>query len=76
VAANGSDVWAGGANGVLYHSTDAGAHWSRVTPSSGNAVLTGDILTMEFADPQHGKIVTSTSETWSTSDRGLTWQKQ
>jgi hypothetical protein len=76
VAANGSDVWAGGANGVLYHSTDAGAHWSRVTPSNGDVVLSGDILTMEFPDPQHGKIVTSTSETWNTGDRGLTWQKQ
>jgi hypothetical protein len=76
VVANGADVWVGGANAVLYHSTDAGASWTRVLPSTADAALTGDILTMEFPDPQNGKIVTSTSETWITADRGLTWRKQ
>ena len=76
VAANGPDVWAGGVGATLYHSFDAGAHWSRVMPSSSNESLTGDILKLEFRDPQNGTIATSTGEIWSTRDNGQTWQKQ
>jgi Photosynthesis system II assembly factor YCF48 len=76
VTAAGVEVWAGGNNAALYHSVDAGAHWTRVQPSLAGAVLTGDILTLEFPDPQHGRITTSTSEVWTTADAGQTWQKQ
>ena len=76
VAASGADVWAGGSAGLLYHSADAGAHWTRVVPSTSSAVLTGDIISLEFLDAQHGKVSTSTSEIWTTSDAGQTWQKQ
>jgi hypothetical protein len=76
VAATGTDIWAGGSGGVLYHSSDAGDHWFRVAPVSSGAMLTGDIVSLEFADPQHGKILTSTGEIWTTSDDGQTWQKQ
>lgn len=76
VAANGPDVWAGASGGLLYHSSDAGAHWTRVIPSVASMSLTGDILTVEFIDPQNGRITTSTTEIWTTSDSGKTWQKQ
>jgi hypothetical protein len=76
VAVNGSEVWAGGAEANLYHSSDAGNHWSRVMPSRGSTSLTGDIVTLEFPDQQNGKITTSTGELWSTSDDGQTWNKQ
>lgn len=76
VAANGTDVWAGGSGGVLYHSPDAGDHWTRVTPTSSGAMLTGDIVSLDFPDAQHGKVSTSTGEGWITSDAGQTWQKQ
>ncbi len=76
VFAAGADVWAGGSAGALYHSQDAGNHWIRVFPASGSTMLTGDILTLEFPDPQHGKLSTSTSEVWITADAGQTWQKQ
>lgn len=76
VAAAGLEVWAGGLGGALYHSTDAGNHWTRVAPASSGTVLTGDIISVEFADAQHGKLRTSTSEVWTTSDDGQTWQKQ
>lgn len=76
VAANGTEVWVGGTSAALYHSSDAGAHWLRVIPSSANAALTGDILTLDFPDAQNGRISTSTSEIWTTSDNGQTWQKQ
>jgi hypothetical protein len=76
VAATGADVWAGGSGGALYHSPDAGNHWTRVTPATSGTMLTGDIVGLEFPDAQQGKVSTSTGETWITSDGGQTWQKQ
>lgn len=76
VASNGPDVWAGAAGGLLYHSTDAGARWTRVVPSSLGTSLSGDIVSLEFPDPQHGRVVTAAPEVWTTSDNGQTWQKQ
>lgn len=76
VSANAADVWAGGSHGTLYHSLDAGGHWTRVQPASAGAALTGDIVSLEFVDTQHGRISTSTAENWITSDGGETWQKQ
>lgn len=76
VASNGLEVWAGGSAGQLYHSTDAGSHWSRVVPTFAGLTLTGDIVGIDFPDAQHGTISTSTPETWTTSDAGVTWQKQ
>ena len=74
VVAAGAEVWAGGA--TLYHSQDAGNHWIRVIPASAGAMLTGDIVSLEFPDPQHGKLSTSTAEVWTTADNGQTWQKR
>ena len=76
VAVTGAEVWVGGANGVLYHSLDAGNYWTQVFPSATGATLTGDVVGLEFLDAQHGKVTTSTSEIWITGDDGLTWQKQ
>jgi hypothetical protein len=76
VVANGPDVWAGGSTGLLYHSVDSGAHWTRVQPSAGGTVLTGDVVTLDFPDSQHGKVTTSTPEVWLTADDGQSWQKQ
>lgn len=76
VAANGADVWAGGSDGALFHSVDAGNHWAQVVPFAAGAALTGDVIGLQFPDAQHAKVTTSTSETWITPDDGLTWQKQ
>jgi len=76
VAASGVDVWAGGTGGALYHSQDAGDHWTRVVPTSSRAILTGDIISLEFSDMEHGKVSTSNAEVWNTTDNGQTWQKQ
>lgn len=76
VTSTGSEVWAGGSGGALYHSLDAGNTWARVVPSSAGSILTGDVVRLNFSDPQHGTITTSTPEVWTTSDAGQTWQKQ
>jgi len=76
VAANGPDVWVGGSEATLFHSLDSGDHWIRIQPSWRGAQLNGDILSLQFADPQHGRIVTSTAEIWTTADAGQSWDKQ
>jgi hypothetical protein len=73
VAAIGPEVWAGGSRGLLYHSADSGTQWMRISPSSGDAVLTGDIAGIQFTDAQHGAITTSSGEVWTTSDNGQSW---
>lgn len=76
LAASGADIWVGGTAGALYHSMDAGQHWTQVQPAVNGATLSSDITGVEFPDPQHGKITTAQSETWTTDDAGNTWQKQ
>jgi Photosynthesis system II assembly factor YCF48 len=76
LAAFGTEVWAGGSAAMLYHSRDSGAHWTRVLPSSSDATLTGDITSIEFSDPQHGRISTSNGEVWITAGGGQTWHRQ
>jgi Photosynthesis system II assembly factor YCF48/Putative zinc-finger len=76
VAAAGLEVWAGGSGGALYHTSDGGDRWSRVTPSALGVALTGDIIAIQISDPQHGEVSTSTGELWATSDNGQTWQKR
>jgi hypothetical protein len=76
VAAIGSEVWAGGVNGLLYHSADSGTRWTKISPSSGDAVLTGDISGIQFSDAQHGAITASSGEVWTTSDNGRSWNRR
>jgi len=75
LAANDADVWAGGAAGALYHSSDAGEHWTQIKPVADGQTLTADILTVQFSDAQHGSLTTAAHETWTTSDAGETWRK-
>ena len=76
VAAIQNHVWAGGDNGLLYHSADNGQSWSPVPVKNGTATLTGNIVSLRFTDAQNGSLLTSTSETWTTNDGGQSWQKK
>jgi photosynthesis system II assembly factor YCF48-like protein/putative zinc finger protein len=75
LAAVGQEIWVGGSAGALYHSLDAGSHWRQVKPVAGDKLLTADIIGVEFTDSQHGKL-TTTGETWLTSDGGQRWTQQ
>jgi hypothetical protein len=75
VAVNGMEVWAGGNAGILYHTVDAGNSWSRVVPSYEGEPLGGDIVSIQFPDPQHVQISTSVGQTWLTVDSGQSWRK-
>jgi hypothetical protein len=76
LAANGLDIWVGGAAGALFHSSDAGQHWTQVRPTVNGEALADDIIGVEFRDALHGKLTSSIEETWVTADAGQTWQKQ
>ena len=73
VAANGLEVWAGGA--ALYHSSDGGNRWARIVPTDSVSTLTGDIIAIQFSDSQNGEVRTSTGERWITSNAGLSWRR-
>jgi hypothetical protein len=73
IATVGPDVWVGGASGVIYHSADAGSHWSQVKASSGGKPLADDIISIEFTTAQQGRLTTSRQESWTTSDGGASW---
>jgi Photosynthesis system II assembly factor YCF48/Putative zinc-finger len=74
-AAIAADVWVGGANGLLYHSSDGGLHWIQVTPQANGESLTSGVISIEFSDAPNGKVTTADGETWTTSDAGKSWQK-
>lgn len=76
LAANDLDIWVGGSAGALFHSSDAGEHWTQVRPVANGAVLEDDIVGVEFTDTLHGKLTSSAEETWITADAGQTWHKQ
>jgi hypothetical protein len=73
ISANGADIWAGGSGGALFHSSDGGERWTRVRPTFAGASLTTDITRIEFTDPQHGALVTTSGQKWTTSDGGKSW---
>jgi len=75
VSAVGPEIWVGGNGGSLYHSSDSGQHWTQVKPAVNDSPLTADIVGIEFADAQHGKLTTSDHETWTTSDTGQSWTR-
>ena len=72
-SAVGRDIWAGGSGGALYHSADNGWTWTRVAAQAGDTALEVDIVRVEFTDPQHGTVTTSTGERWTTDDGGASW---
>ncbi len=76
ISTSGLEIWAGAAGGVLYHSADAGDHWTSSVLRKGDVLLTGDIISVQFTDSLHGQVTTSTSETWTTSDDGQSWSKR
>jgi hypothetical protein len=76
VAVMGSDVWAGGNGGALFHSSDGGEHWSKASLAANSNVETGAIVSIRFDDPQHGIVASDSGTRWATTDGGVTWTTQ
>ncbi len=76
VTVAGSEVWAGGARGALYHSVDGGEHWARVYLSPDRGGPEDTIMGIDFPDPFHGRVTTAADERWITSDGGRHWTRE
>jgi len=74
--ARGSDVWAGGQAGTLFHSTDSGTTWSMVQASTKAESLSSDIVAIEVRSQAEIVLSTSNNESWTTIDAGKTWDKK
>jgi hypothetical protein len=70
LAADGLNIWVGGAGGALFHSSDAGQHWTQVRPVADGQALEDDIIGVEFTDSLHGKLTTSAKKPGSPLTRG------
>jgi hypothetical protein len=75
VTASGDDVWAGGSNGSLFHSSDGGSHWVQIAISEEAAKPTGAIVSIDARDPNLLRIATSSGEQWSSTDGGSHWKQ-
>ncbi|MGO8947557.1 MAG: WD40/YVTN/BNR-like repeat-containing protein [Ktedonobacterales bacterium] len=69
---------AGGESTTLWHTTNAGAHWSTI------AVATGSVIQLDFVDSLHGWLAATPNgggagqypiDVWRTTDGGATWAK-
>jgi len=76
LSAVGTDVWAGGSGGMLFHSNDSGRDWVRLEVGADGQKLTGDITRVDFSDALSGTVSTAKGETWSTVDGGQSWRRK
>jgi hypothetical protein len=76
IATSGSHVWAGGSDGALFHSSDGGLRWARITVATENTQLTGAIVSIDAGNPSEIKITTSSGEQWIGGDGGRHWKRE
>jgi hypothetical protein len=75
VAFAGADVWAGGVNGGLFLSRDAGSTWKNVAVGEPDATLTGTIVAIRLPAPSEIVLETDTGEQWISRDGGTSWNR-
>lgn len=75
VAADASGVWAGGSRGMLFHSSDGGAHWMQIVVRDQAHDLTGTIVSIRLPQPSEIVLETDSGEQWISRDGGTEWQR-
>jgi len=75
IEAVGTDVWAGGSDGALFHSSDGGASWTRVSLGSGGGSATETIVSIAASplNPRHLVVKAANGEQWTSDDGGQHW---
>jgi hypothetical protein len=73
ISVSGSNIWAGGEGGALFHSTDDGSHWKGVPVVDGGTRLSESITAIETPGSQV-KVRTKLGE-WVSVDGGVSWRK-
>ena len=76
IAALDKDVWAGGAGGTLFHSTNRGATWTQVAFNFQDTPIVEAITTIQIQDAQHLTVTTDSGAKWVSEDGGQRWRKQ
>jgi photosystem II stability/assembly factor-like uncharacterized protein len=76
VSVVGDEVWVGGNGGALFHSSDKGRQWGRVSVVTTSGTVTATIVSIQFDDPQNGVVITESGSRYGTSDGGITWSSQ
>jgi hypothetical protein len=71
----GTNVWAGGEGGMLFHSTDDGSHWTVVPVSDGEERLSETITGIETHGPKVLKLRTKMAG-WVSANGGVGWRKE
>ena len=74
-AALGNIVWAGGAGGILFHSTDGGSTWVQVGIPFEGSTVTEAIVRIQLLTPRRLTVTTGSGSQWLTDDGGQHWQK-
>jgi hypothetical protein len=59
VTSSGDDVWVGGSAGALFHSSDQGAHWQRISFGA-----TGTIVAIKTGASGEAEVTTDDGRTW------------
>ncbi len=72
-ATRGTDIWAAGQAGTVFHSTDGGVTWTQLHPTAKDQPLTADVTGIDLQKPGEAMFTTITGERWTTMDNGKTW---
>jgi hypothetical protein len=71
LATKGDQVWAGGSNGTIIHSLNAGANWETFKVPDHGDVISIEIISINLNDGW--RVKTSTGHTFMSQDHGKTW---
>lgn len=72
---HGGELWLCGYAGSIFHSTDAGAHWSRIRNGNDLTIKRYRMLSIVFRDSQNGWASCDDGTVIYTDDGGLHWSE-
>ncbi len=74
LSVEGPEIWAGGAEGALFHSVDNGGHWTPVVVADNGRRLRDAITRIDVNDKKVVRLKTQGGGSWVTTDDGGHWR--